>query len=234
MARISKVSARQVLDSRANPTVQCELTTPEGTFCAIVPSGASTGEHEALELRDKGRKFGGKGVSRAVANVNSIITKKISGQKKLRNLIVIAPDVGSTKRARKYAKILGTDLAIIDKRRPKPNESEVVNLIGDVNGKVCVIVDDEINTGGTIVNATQAAVKNGAKEVYVMASHGVFAGDALEKIDKSPIKEVIVTNSLPLTGKSGRKLKVISVAHLIGEAIRCMHENKSLAQILKS
>ncbi len=160
------------------------------------------------------------------------MTKYFIG-KKLGNLVVIAPDVGSTKRARKYAKILGTYLAIIDKRRPRPNESEVVNLIGDVSGKVCVIVDDEINTGGTIVNAAEAAVKNGAKEVYVMASHGVFAGDAINKIEQSSIKEVIVTNSLPLAGKSVGKIKAISVAQLMGDAIRCMHENRSLAQILK-
>ncbi len=159
---------------------------------------------------------------------------KYFAQKGLKDLIMIAPDVGSTKRARKYAKILGTELAIIDKRRPRPNQSEVVNLIGEVAGKTAVIVDDEINTGGTTVNAAQAAIKNGAKEVYVMASHGVFAGDALKRIDKSPIKEVIVTNSIPLAGKLSKKVKVISVAQLFGDAIRCMHENKSLSQILKS
>ncbi len=155
-------------------------------------------------------------------------------QKNLKNLIVVAPDVGSTKRARKYAKIFGTELAIVDKRRPKPNQSEVVNLIGEVKGKVCVIVDDEINTGGTVVNAAQAAIDKGAKQVYVMASHGVFALDAFAKIDKSRIEEVVVTNSIPLRGKASKKVKVISVAPLFGDAIRCMHENKSLAQILKS
>lgn len=154
-------------------------------------------------------------------------------QKNLKNMVVVAPDVGSTKRARKYATIFGVDLAIIDKRRTKPNQSEVVNLIGEVRGKTCIIVDDEINTGGTAVNAAEAVVKNGAKEVYVLASHGVFAGDALEKLEKSPAKEVIATNSIPIKRKSA-KVKVISVAPLIGDAIRCMHENKSLAQLLKS
>ncbi len=159
---------------------------------------------------------------------------KYFAQKGSKDLIVVAPDVGSTKRARKYAKILGTDLAIIDKRRPKPNQSEVVNLIGDVAGKVCVIVDDEVNTGGTVINAAEAALRKGAKEVYVLASHGVFTQDALAKIDRSPIKEVVVTNSIPMGEKASGKVKVISVAPLFGDAIRCMHENRSLSQILKS
>ncbi|VVB99530.1 Ribose-phosphate pyrophosphokinase [uncultured archaeon] len=152
-------------------------------------------------------------------------------QKDLKDIMVVAPDVGSTKRARKYAKILGSDLAIIDKRRPKPNVSEVVNLIGDVSGKVCLIVDDEINTGGTIVNAAEALIKKGAKEVYVMASHAVFAGEAIGKIEKSSIKEIIVTNSIPARSES-RKIKVVSVARLFADAIRCMHTNKSLSELL--
>ena len=153
-------------------------------------------------------------------------------KKGISNTIAVAPDVGATKRARKYAKILDMDLAIIDKRRPKPNESEVMNLIGEVSGKVCIIIDDEINTGGTVVNAADALFKNGAKEVYVMASHGVFAGNGIEKIEKSRIKEVIVTNSLPIKAKSA-KIKVISVAPLFGNAIKCMHENKSLSSLLQ-
>ncbi|HLC79188.1 MAG TPA: ribose-phosphate pyrophosphokinase [archaeon] len=160
------------------------------------------------------------------------LTKYIQ-KKSLKNTIVMAPDVGSTKRARKYANILGTELAVADKRRPKPNQSEVVNLIGDVKNKVCIIVDDEINTGGTVVNAAAAAIKNGAKEVYVLASHGVFASNALEKIEKSPIKEVIVTNSLPQKNL-GKKITVISVAPLIAQTIQAMQSHKSISQILNS
>ncbi|MAG18382.1 MAG: hypothetical protein CL944_02830 [Candidatus Diapherotrites archaeon] len=144
---------------------------------------------------------------------------------------MVSPDVGSSKRARAYAKRLGGSLAIIDKRRSKPNQSEVMHLIGDVKGKTAVIVDDEINTGGTIVNAAQAVMDKGAKEVYGMASHAVFAGNCLEKIEKSAFKELIVTNSIPLKKKT-KKITVVSVASLLAEAIRCTNENKSISKLL--
>jgi len=147
------------------------------------------------------------------------------------NVTVVAPDVGSSKRARAYAKMIGTDIAIIDKRRLRPNQSEVMNLVGEVKDKTALIVDDEINTGGTIVNAAKELVRQGAKEVFAMASHGVFAAEALEKLEASPLKEVIVTNSIPQTKKIS-KLKVISVAPLLGEAIRRMHEKESISKIL--
>ncbi len=153
-------------------------------------------------------------------------------KKKLQNIIAVGPDVGSSKRAIAFAKLLDCEMAIVDKRRPKPNESEVMNIIGEVKDKTCIIVDDEINTGGTIVNATEALLKKGAKEVYVMASHGVFANNAIEKIEQSRIKEVIVTNSLPVKTKS-QKIKVISVAKLIAKAIKSMHYKESLSNVLK-
>ncbi len=147
------------------------------------------------------------------------------------NIVVVAPDVGSSKRARAYAKMLGAEIAIIDKRRPKQNQSEVVNLIGDVNAKIALIVDDEINTGGTIVNAAEAVIKNGAKAAYAMASHGVFASDAAQRLEKSPLREIIVTNSIPQKNKF-RKLTVISVGPLLGEAIKRLHEKESISKIL--
>ncbi|MFH1390979.1 MAG: ribose-phosphate pyrophosphokinase [Candidatus Diapherotrites archaeon] len=156
---------------------------------------------------------------------------KFFTKKKLNNLVVVSPDVGSSKRARAFAKRLGASLAIIDKRRPKPNQSEVMHLIGEVKGKTAVIVDDEINTGGTIVNAAQAVIDHGAKEVYAMASHAVFAGNCLEKIEKSAFKEVIVTNSIPLKKKT-KKVTVVSIAPLLAEAIRCTNENKSISKLL--
>ncbi|MCR4335385.1 MAG: ribose-phosphate pyrophosphokinase [archaeon] len=156
---------------------------------------------------------------------------KFFKKKKLKNLVVVSPDVGSSKRARAFAKRLDASLAIIDKRRPKPNESEVMNLIGDVKGKIAIIVDDEINTGGTIVNAAKAVMDRGAKEVYGIASHAVFAGNCLEKIEKSAFKEVIVTNSIPLKTKT-KKVTVVSVAPLLAEAIRCTNENKSISKLL--
>ena len=154
-------------------------------------------------------------------------------KKGLKNIVVVAPDVGSTKRARAYAKILNTELAIIDKRRPRANQSEVVNLIGDVRGKIAVIVDDEINTAGTLCNAANAAIKKGAKEVYALASHGVFAGDAIKKIEKSPLKEVVVTNSLPVNAKS-KKITVVSAANLFAEAIKSMHYKGSMSKVLQN
>ncbi|HZX20081.1 MAG TPA: ribose-phosphate pyrophosphokinase [archaeon] len=152
-------------------------------------------------------------------------------KKNLKNLTVISPDVGATKRSRAYAKRLDAELAIIDKRRPKQNQSEVLNLVGDVRGRTCVIVDDEINTGGTLVNAAQKAMDMGAKEVYALASHGVFAGKAVEKIEKSPIKEVIVTNSVSVNVNS-KKITQVTIAPLLAEAIRCVNENKSISKLL--
>ena len=147
------------------------------------------------------------------------------------DMVVVSPDVGSSRRARAYAKRIGASLAIIDKRRPKQNVSEVMHLIGDVKGKIAVIVDDEINTGGTIVNAAQAVMDNGAKEVYAMASHAVFAGNAIEKLKGSTFKKIIVTNSVPPKEKFS-KLEIVSIAPLMGEAIRCMNEKKSISKLL--
>jgi len=152
-------------------------------------------------------------------------------KKNLKNLVIVSPDVGSSRRARAYAKRLGGSLAIIDKRRPKPNQSEVMHLIGEVKGKTAIVVDDEINTGGTIVNAAAAVKKHGAKEVYALASHAVFAGNALEKLEKSVFKEIIVTNSIPQKKKS-KKVTVVSIAPLLAEAIRCVNENKSISRLL--
>ena len=156
---------------------------------------------------------------------------KFIKKKKLKNLVIVSPDVGSSRRARAYAKRLGGSLAIIDKRRPKPNQSEVMHLIGDVKGKTAIVVDDEINTGTTIVNAAVACKKHGAIEVYALASHAVFAGNALEKLEKSAFKEVIVTNSIPEKKKS-KKVTVVSIAPLMAEAIRCVNENKSISRLL--
>jgi len=154
-------------------------------------------------------------------------------KKAFKNLVIVAPDVGATKRGRAYAKRLGADLAIVDKRRPKPNQSEVVHLIGDVEGKTAIIVDDEINTGGTLVNAADAIMKNGAKEVYAMASHGVFAGPGVERIENSILKEVIVTNSIPQKHNS-KKIKVVSIAPLFAEAILITHGEGSISKLLST
>lgn len=152
-------------------------------------------------------------------------------EKKLKNIVVVSPDVGSSRRARAYAKRLNASLAIIDKRRPKQNQSEVMHLIGEVKGKNAIIIDDEINTGGTICNAAQAVIDHGAKEVYALVSHAVFAGNAIEKLEKSVFKEIIVTDSIPAKRKS-KKIKIVSIAPLLGEAILTMNQNKSMSKLL--
>jgi len=154
-------------------------------------------------------------------------------EKKLKDPIIVAPDVGGSRRARSYAKRLGTELAIVDKRRPKPNVSEVMNIIGDVEGKTAILVDDEINTAGTIVNAAQALLNNGAKEVYAAATHAIFANPAIERLEKAPIKEVIVTDSVFIPKeKMIPKVKVVSVAPLFAEAIERINSGKSLSEML--
>jgi ribose-phosphate pyrophosphokinase len=154
-------------------------------------------------------------------------------KKKIKKGVVVAPDVGASKRARSYAKRLGFDLAIVDKRRPKPNVSKVMHVIGDVKGKTAVLVDDEINTAGTMVNAAEALMKMGAKDVYAAASHAVFAGHAVEKLGSSPIKEVVVTDSIPVPKeKQFPKLKVVSVAGMFAEAIGRIHKGVSVSKML--
>lgn len=154
-------------------------------------------------------------------------------KKKIRNGIVVAPDVGASKTARSYAKRLGFDLAIVDKRRPKPNVSEVMHVIGDVKGKIAILVDDEINTGGTMVNAAQALLDAGAKEVYAAAAHAVLAGPAVEKLRNSPIKEIIVTDSIPVPQeKMFSKLKIVSVDAMFADAIKIMHNGGSMSEML--
>lgn len=154
-------------------------------------------------------------------------------KKKLSDLVVVAPDIGASKRARSYAKRLHAGLAIVDKRRPKPNVAEVMHLIGDVAGKNCLIVDDEINTGGTIVNAAKALKENGAKEVFAACTHAVFAGECVKKLESSELKEVVCTDTvfLPIE-KQIPKIKVLSVAKLFADAIKAIHEEKSVSALL--
>lgn len=153
--------------------------------------------------------------------------------KKVNNLCIVAPDIGSSKRARSYAKRLHADLAIIDKRRPKPNSAEVMHLIGSVKGKNCLIVDDEINTGGTIVNAANALKENGANRVFAACTHAVFAGDCVKKLQNAPIEEVITTNTIALSAeKKFVNLKIISIAKLLAAGIKAIHEEKSVSSLL--
>ena len=142
-------------------------------------------------------------------------------KKKNDDWVVVSPDVGSVGRARNFAASINCPLAIVDKRRPKANAIEVMNIVGDVSGKTCLMVDDMIDTAGTICQGAEALIKNGAKEVYACCTHGVLSGPALERLMASPIKEVAVLDTIDLADKLGAcpKLKVLSVAKLFASAI---------------
>lgn len=147
--------------------------------------------------------------------------------------VVVSPDVGSVSRARNFAARVDASIAIVDKRRPKANAIEVMNVIGDVKGKTCLMVDDMIDTAGTICQGAEALMKNGAKEVYACCTHGVFSGPAMERITKSPIKELIVldTINMPEAVTNNPKIKIISSAKAIAKAITAVYSDSSLSAI---
>ncbi len=148
-------------------------------------------------------------------------------------IVIVSPDAGGVERAREYAKRLNASMAIVDKRRPRPNESEVMNIIGDVKDKIAVIIDDIIDTAGTICKAASAIMDRGAKEVYAVATHPVLSGPAVERLAQSPIKEVVVSDTIPLREEAQRldKIKVLSVSKLLGEAIRRIHTDDSISSL---
>ena len=151
----------------------------------------------------------------------------------LPNLMVISPDAGGVERARAFAKRLGTTLAIIDKRREAINEAKAMNIIGDVKGKTAVIVDDMIDTAGTLMESTNALIEAGVREVHACCTHPVLSGPAGERIKNSPLKSVITTNTIPLRDelKQIEKIKVLSVAPLLGEAIIRIHSETSVSSL---
>ena len=159
------------------------------------------------------------------------IKKKIKGK----NLICVAPDVGGTERARALGKILNVGLAIVDKRRPKPGQSQVMNIIGDVKGKTCILVDDIIDSGGTIVNAAKALKNRGAKEVYVYITHGVLSGEAVKKIKNSVIKNLVITDTIDNISrvKATKNIEVLSISSLMGEAIKRISNSTSVSDLFK-
>lgn len=151
------------------------------------------------------------------------------------DFIVVSPDMGSVRRAREAANRLDVPLAIVDKRRPRENESEVMNLIGDVKGKRAFLFDDMIDTAGTLVKAAQAILDHGAVEVSACATHAVLSGNAVQRITDSPLKEVIVSDTIPLQPEAQAcpKIKVVTFAPLIGEAIKRIHEEKSVSILFR-
>jgi ribose-phosphate pyrophosphokinase len=151
----------------------------------------------------------------------------------LDNIVVVSPDTGGVERARSFGKKLGASLAIIDKRREGPNEAEVMNIIGDVKGKRVIILDDMIDTAGTVVQAASAMKAAGALEISVCCTHPVLSGPALERIKSSEIKEVIVTDTIPLSdqAKNCKKIKVLSVSGILSEAVRRIYYNDSVSSL---
>ncbi len=147
--------------------------------------------------------------------------------------IVVSPDAGGVERARAYSKRLGLSLAIIDKRRSGPNVSEVMNIIGDVRGKDAIIIDDMIDTAGTLVQAAGAIMEAGARSVRSFATHGVLSGSAIARIEQSPLSEVIITDTIPLrpATQACSKLRQLSVARLLGEAIKRIHHGDSISSL---
>ncbi len=157
------------------------------------------------------------------------LKERFAGQ----DVVMVSPDAGGTERARAFAKRLECPMAVIDKRRTGPNVAEVMHLIGDVKDKIAIILDDMIDTAGTLTQAAGALKQNGAAAIYACATHGVLSGPAIDRINGSVIEEVVLTDSIPLGEKSSRtsKVKVLSVAPLLAEAIRRIHEDESVSSL---
>ena len=149
------------------------------------------------------------------------------------SLVVVSPDAGGVERARAFAKRLNKPLAIIDKRREEVNVAEVMHIVGDVQGKHCLIVDDLIDTAGTLVKGAEALLRNGAKAVSATATHAVLSGPAVQRIEESSIEEVVLTNSIPLSREAARcsRIRVLSVASLLARAIQSIHEETSVSTL---
>lgn len=149
------------------------------------------------------------------------------------NLVIVSPDAGGVERARAFAKRLKARLAIIDKRREAANVSQVMNIIGDVKGKTTILLDDMVDTAGTLTHAAGALLEHGAREVYASASHPVLSGKAMERLKASPIQEIVVTDTIPLRGEAARfdRIKVLSVAPLLAEGIRRIHTEDSVSSL---
>ena len=160
-----------------------------------------------------------------------ILTKYFK-EKNLDNVVVVSPDHGSVTRARNMAERLDAPIAIVDKRRPEPNKSEIMNIIGDIDGKNCILLDDMIDTAGTICNAASALIELGAKNVYACATHGVLSGPAKERLEKSPIQELVLLNTLPIDDeKKLDKMTFISVGPIFSEVITRVYQGGSVSTL---
>jgi ribose-phosphate pyrophosphokinase len=154
-------------------------------------------------------------------------------RKKLENVVVVSPDHGGATRARQFAKLLDAPLAIIDKRRPEPNKAEVMSIIGEVEGKVAILIDDIIDTAGTLCAGASALIEKGATEVYAAATHAIFSGNAIKNIENSPIKDVIVTDTIKLREDAikSKKISQVSIGSLLGKSILHIIEDLPISQL---
>jgi ribose-phosphate pyrophosphokinase len=151
-------------------------------------------------------------------------------KKNLKDIVAVASDSGFVKKTRKFAKLMDCPLAIIDKRRPYHSKAEVVNVIGDVKDKACIMLDDMIDTGGTIAAGADALMAAGAREVYICATHGVLSGNAVEKLERCKAKEIVITDSVPIAKVTG-KIKIISIAQIMAQVIERIHDRRSLGEL---
>jgi ribose-phosphate pyrophosphokinase len=149
------------------------------------------------------------------------------------DLVIVSPDAGGVERARAFAKRLNAELAVCDKRRPSPNQAEVMRIVGDVKGKIALIVDDMIDTGGTIIRATEALLDAGAVEVSAFATHAVLSGNAVERLSESPLREIVLTDTIDATAKiqGNPKFKILTVGELLGEAILRIYQETSVSSL---
>lgn len=162
--------------------------------------------------------------------------RKMEDKDSLNNPIVVSPDIGGVVRARALARLLNdSDIAIIDKRRPAPNVSQVMNVVGDVTGRDCILIDDIIDTGGTLVNAAKALKERGANRVWALATHGIFSGEAPAKLSDDSIEKVVITDSIPLRPEMEAlgKVEVISLASMLAEAIRRINNEESVSEMFR-
>ena len=164
-----------------------------------------------------------------------IFARHIKKKLNSKNLICVSPDVGGVERTRALARKLDIGIGIIDKRRPSPGKSQVMNVIGNVKGKTCIIVDDIIDSGGTIVNAAQALIDRGAREVHVYITHGVLSGEAVEKIKKSKIKNLVITDTIENSEKvkKTKNIEVLTISNLLSEAIKRISNSTSVSDLFK-
>jgi len=155
-------------------------------------------------------------------------------KKYVNNLVIVSPDAGGVERARAFAKRLGANLAIIDKRRPQPNESNIMNIIGDIEGKTALLLDDMVDTAGTLTQSANALIEKGATKVVACCTHPVLSGQAVEKINQSALQDLVVTDTIPLSKeKTINKIKILSIAQLLSRGIECIHRAESISSLFK-